>query len=215
PLDSSSPSLKSDEKKRGYVRKKEADNLIKDPIIKRIKKSNVTDKIKQKILFYYSFFKDSNLKKEKKKPYVESVIREKEWITQEKGQCFKACQAILISSGFLNPATGRRIYTAKESEDHKTISLTKDAKAGVDAINKSIKNNTPIIVGVHHTLNYGINSGSGYTTDHFVVIVGMGVDKSGKVYYRFFEVGTQWKTKGVSKENKLYLHDDYSLRGSP
>lgn len=66
------------------------------------------------------------------------------------------------------------------------------------------------------------HKGKGYnndlTTDHFVVIVGMGYDDKGKLYYLFYDVGTnsinekQYKA-GSNDYNRLYLQNDYSLRG--
>ncbi len=74
----------------------------------------------------------------------------------------------------------------------------------------------PVMVGVSHTVNFFltpkdkmgkitsyqyINNG---TVEHFIALVGTGVDKDGK-YYRFFDVGTQWKNTGTHKSNRLYL----------
>lgn len=71
----------------------------------------------------------------------------------------------------------------------------------------------PVMAGVSHTLNllfynknkkeyYRINDG---TIDHFVAIVGTGVDGRGN-YYRFFDVGTvdANREKGISPLNRLY-----------
>lgn len=34
------------------------------------------------------------------------------------------------------------------------------------------------------------------------------------LFYRFYDVGTRYKNKGISDENKLYLKADNSLRGT-
>ncbi|MFL0120118.1 hypothetical protein, partial [Tenacibaculum maritimum] len=47
-----------------------------------------------------------------------------------------------------------------------------------------------------------------------VVIVGRGCEDN-KTYYRFYEVGTSWLHYGQHASNKLFLGDDYSLKGSP
>ena len=74
----------------------------------------------------------------------------------------------------------------------------------------------PVMVGVSHTVNYLFskkNKKTGLTTyheindgtiDHFVAIVGVGVDKNGK-YYRFFDVGTIQEDRGTAASNRFYL----------
>ena len=48
---------------------------------------------------------------------------------------------------------------------------------------------------------------------NFAVIVGIGYDTKG-LFYRFYEVGTSYKDKGVSDENKLYIENGM-LQGKP
>lgn len=48
---------------------------------------------------------------------------------------------------------------------------------------------------------------------NFAVIVGIGYDTKG-LFYRFYEVGTSYKDKGVSGENKLYIENGM-LQGKP
>jgi RHS repeat-associated protein len=145
---------------------------------------------------------------------TENVIGTEHWKTQKPRNCLAACRAILKSAGISNPATGERIYTARETSNHTVLSITDDAKRGVSAIDESLSKGEPIIVGVNHSLGLGYNEASGNTTDHFIVIVGSGTDSTGK-FYRFFEVGTKHEAKGTSSLNKLYLGSDYSLKGSP
>ena len=52
------------------------------------------------------------------------------------------------------------------------------------------------------------------TTDHYVVIVGRGCEDD-KIFYSFYEVGTSWAHKGQHSTNKLFLGDDFSLKGIP
>jgi hypothetical protein len=49
-----------------------------------------------------------------------------------------------------------------------------------------------------------ITSTRGATTDHYVVIVGMGNDSKGK-YFQFYDSSTNWPTLGTNKANKLYF----------
>ena len=59
----------------------------------------------------------------------------------------------------------------------------------------------PVMIGVHFI--FGTTYNHDHTTEHFVVIVGTGVE-NGVKYYRFFDVGTQHSDKGTSPKNKLY-----------
>lgn len=71
----------------------------------------------------------------------------------------------------------------------------------------------PVQVGVDHALNYKGGTLNEDTTDHFIVIVGKSCD-NGKVYYRFYDVGTSHENKGSSENNRLYLNTtSYSLTG--
>src|SRR5262245_18569613 len=90
--------------------------------------------------------------------------------------------------------------------------MTRQAtKQGVDAIDKGLSNGRPVIVGV----NWGGGTGGNRNTatQHFVTIVDSGTDQKGK-FYRFYDPGTQWQSKGTSPENRLYLNSDYSLSGT-
>lgn len=130
--------------------------------------------------------------------------------------CKKTCDDILNKAGLAS--TSKRgedkFQTALESKNHKSIVIDIDiAKQAVEYINEQLKNGQPVQVGVDHALNYkggGINEG---TTDHFVIIIGKGCD-NGKTYFRFYDVATRNNDKGASKNNKLFLGNDYSLKGT-
>lgn len=66
----------------------------------------------------------------------------------------------------------------------------------------ALENNIPVIVGID--LKSGTaNSQTDNTTDHFVVIVGMGSDANGN-YFRFFDNASGLSSKGANPANKLY-----------
>ena len=68
-------------------------------------------------------------------------------------------------------------------------------------------------VGVDHDLNYKGGKLNEGTTDHFIVLIGKSCD-NGKVFYRFYDVGTGHENKGASESNRLYLDSsNYSLKG--
>lgn len=87
------------------------------------------------------------------------------------------------------------------------------AKKSVAYLDTQLEKGNPILVGVDHTYKYKGGFNNDLTTDHFIVIIGRKSDNEGD-YYLFYEVGTSYKNKGINDNNKLYLQDDYSLKGS-
>lgn len=69
------------------------------------------------------------------------------------------------------------------------------------SIDRQLVLRNPVIVGVHHTFNYGFNEG---TTDHFLLIIEKNYDSLG-LYYRFYDVGSRF---GTDKELKLRQVDN-------
>jgi len=135
-----------------------------------------------------------------------NVLSDDAWMTQAPNwkNCFGTCCKIVGGC----PPKSSTIYTAKESNN--SLQILPDAKYGVEIINSYLKSGKPIIVGVNHTLGNTYNEG---TTDHFIVIMGSGQD-NGKTYYRFFDVGTTFQSKGTSPLNRLYLGNNNSLIGT-
>ncbi len=124
--------------------------------------------------------------------------------------CWKTSRKLLLNAG-LGTDSGKNmspIITALENKDHTSIALTTDAQSGVSYIDVQLEKGNPVLVGLNHTLSYGIND---KTTDHFVVIVGRACENN-KTYYRFYEVGTSWAHLGQHSNNKFFLGDDFSLR---
>ena len=59
----------------------------------------------------------------------------------------------------------------------------------------------PVMIGVSFAL--GVTYNKDKTTEHFVVLVGTGIE-NGRKYYRFFDVGTEHVKKGTNPKFKLY-----------
>jgi len=119
--------------------------------------------------------------------------------------------------------TGAWFHNIPVRKGYDILATAKSAE-GLDKLEKYMVAHKPVMVGVSHTENFYfkstnkktkittysmINDG---TIDHFVAIVGVGIDKKGK-YYRFFDVGTADIVRGTSKLNRLYLQSDGSYRG--
>ncbi len=80
----------------------------------------------------------------------------------------------------------------------------------INCINRHLDNNRPIIVGVNHTTGRHplINEGA---TDHFILIVGRGYDKSRKRnYYTYYDMATSYRQIGTNIEKNILLYDPYN-----
>ncbi|MCF8715338.1 glycoside hydrolase family 104 protein [Joostella atrarenae] len=147
---------------------------------------------------------------------------ESKWVSQfdierPKLACWRAFNKILMNYG-LKEGSGyptNLIQTVLEQNDTLVV---KKAKEGLDYLDEQINKKFPVLVGVNHTLrkdktrNKNINEG---TTDHFIVIVGRGCEE-GRIFYRYFEVGTypiNKNVKGINANNKLYLQLDNKITG--
>lgn len=79
---------------------------------------------------------------------------------------------------------------------------------GLSYLKYALTNNIPVIVGIHdapgHTKNLDL------TTDHFIVIVGMGNDSNGK-YFTFYDNASGNSSLGANSDNKLYYYSDTGL----
>ena len=132
---------------------------------------------------------------------------------KQKTACCHASNVILTNAGLKTTSYATpKFQTAKEN-DVQLIIDTAQSQLGINYLNEELEKGHPILVGVDHTYKYkgGINDDK--TTDHFVVIVGRGCEED-KAFYYFYEVGTGDKSKGESDNNKLYIQDDYSLKGT-
>lgn len=92
-----------------------------------------------------------------------------------------------------------------------TSGVQKDQfKKGVEYLKKTITKNIPIMVGVDDDKKLDNDD---MTTEHFVVIVGMGTDAVGN-YFLFYDNAVSSSTIGTSADNKLYCKcNDFKLEG--
>ena len=87
------------------------------------------------------------------------------------------------------------------------VSVT-EAKKAAGYIKGALMANIPVIVAVDHSPGHPGNPDG--KADHFVVIVGMGIDQYGK-FFRFFDNGTSNTWNGTSILNKLYFDSSTGL----
>lgn len=147
-----------------------------------------------------------------KLPKITGVLPNTAWRTQAPNwtECFTTCKNILKNNGIQNPAPKNlAIQMTTENNTRNGLNVAATANQGLTAINGSLDQKEPIIVGVNHTFGNNYNEG---TTDHFIVIVGRGYQE-GRLYYRFFDVGTTRANAGTHQQNRLYLTNNNTLVG--
>ena len=136
--------------------------------------------------------------------------------TNQDKACWKACQVVLsnynVKGGYL--IDGNALYQIG-IENNNSLEINIDnAKLAIKYLDKQLELGKPIIVGVDHTYKYKGGFNNDKSTDHFVVIIGRGSDKKG-AFYRFYEVGTSYESKGTHDDNKLYVKMNNVLKGKP
>jgi hypothetical protein len=91
-----------------------------------------------------------------------------------------------------------QVYTAVGGADSVKV---KDAIGYLmSALNRGI----PVIVGIDDQLGSS-NPQTDGTTDHFIVIVGMGTDSTGN-YFTFYDNASGYSSQGANPDNKLYFN---------
>ena len=134
--------------------------------------------------------------------------------------CKKRCDIIIAklnieSEGAIGEClfSGRKAFYQLALENENNTALIFDennVSAGIEYLNLSLDKGLPVVVGVNHTFfkdktrNKKINE---LTTDHFVVIVGRGCN-NGRIYYNFWDVGTQ---HGKVNDYKFYFDENNHL----
>lgn len=117
--------------------------------------------------------------------------------------------------------------TNKQNQDEYMQVDTQAFQDGLAYLDSELESGYPVLVGVDYEFDRKIKLKNGtidypnrtdFTTDHYIVIVGRKYDDKGDLYYLFYDVGTnsinekQYKA-GSNDYNRLYLQNDYSLRG--
>ena len=125
--------------------------------------------------------------------------------------CQHRCKEMLARAGV--EMSNDRIYKVSNN-DGLAGNVLSTARDGINAINKSLENGKPIIVGV----DYKIETYNDGLEDHFIVIVGRTVssDSSGNkiVEYHYFDPQTGDPDHGTSNNNMLTLTTDGRLTGT-
>lgn len=158
---------------------------------------------------------------------VSPIIKKEDFIgwgnpTVKNLNCYDYCVKQLNNAGFKLKSPGWSIkhiisgsiyqtYLASNVGQMKKGFQEKQFIAGVSYIKRALLARIPVMVGVEHSSG---SSSSDKVTDHYVVIVGMGIDKKGK-YFSFYDNSTKYNEIGASAENKIYCNcEEFSLIGT-
>lgn len=119
----------------------------------------------------------------------------------------------LVSPGWSTKNIGAgiyQIYLASDVGKMKSGYQQTQFEAGVRYLKSAMLSKIPVMVGVE--LYAGSSSGD-KVTDHYVTIVGMGSDDTGK-YFSYYDNATGWEAIGASDKNRLYCNcENFSLIG--
>jgi hypothetical protein len=128
--------------------------------------------------------------------------------------CFRRCKDMLNFVGY-EPVdkTSKEVVqmTKYKSETQQVLEIQPNIQKGIEIIDKHLERGVPITVGVDHSLDHTGNYDK--TTDHWILIVGRKADEKG-IYYRYFDPQTEFEKIGTNLDNKLYLQEDSTLKGT-
>ncbi len=103
-----------------------------------------------------------------------------------------------VISNYYDSGQTFQIYTSNNGVNSSELSK------GVSYLKYALTNDIPVIVGVDFKLD-SPNPGTDNTTDHFVVIVGMGSDAKG-MYLIFYDNAVSDPNEGANVNNRLYYN---------
>ena len=171
--------------------------------------------------------------------WISQFDTRKEGMGEKAGRaaCYDTCKKILVNSGLsgnsASPTTrfqianeNKKLSQSKNQSEYLVIDM-QTAKDGIAYLDSELESGYPVLVGVDYEFDRKIKLKNGtidypnrtdFTTDHYIVIVGRKYDDKGDLYYLFYDVGTNTINEktykaGSNDYNRLYLQNDYSLRG--
>ncbi len=97
-----------------------------------------------------------------------------------------------------------QVYKSSSGVNHTAVKET------ITYLISSLQNGNPVIVGVDDQAG-SPNCATDCTTDHFIVIVGMGTDVNGAKYFTFFDNASGDVSQGANPLNKLYYNSSTGI----
>ncbi len=144
---------------------------------------------------------------------IDQVIDDNQYVGYgETHDCMKACkkqlakQDLSISSSYSTNA----VQMYKSGKQGNKVDLDQ----AYHIINEELEAGNQLIVGLTYTDVQEANKATDNTTDHFVTLVGRGMDDKG-MYFEFFENATGQQSTGTdTKTNRFYIQSDGTLQGT-
>jgi RHS repeat-associated protein len=134
---------------------------------------------------------------------IPSVIKESDFVGWQSGSnCFNLGQQQMGKANTVATDVVYQLYTENKGANKQ------DVPKAIEYIQNTLEQGNPVFIGVENQKGHPGNNDK--TTDHFIVIVGMGNDKKGN-YFQFYDNATKSKSSGTSSENKLYFNEDEGL----
>lgn len=142
-------------------------------------------------------------------PHVSPIIPKSQFVpygslSPPNDECFDYCKEQIRLAGYKlsNYYTNQTIQIYTESGGVNSSNFDD----GISYLVYAITNSIPVVVGVDKESG-SPNVNTDNTTDHFIVIVGMGSDAGGN-YFTFYDNSTSSVARGASSLNRLYV--DYT-----
>ena len=146
-------------------------------------------------------------------PTIQNIILISDFVGWNRGihpnwQCMDYAKAQIAKKGYSISdyfATGQtiQIYTAANGIDKNA------AKNAAGYLISALQRGIPVIVGVDEQAG-SPNPNTDNTTDHFIVIIGMGTDANG-IYFTFYDNASGDPSQGANTNNKLYYNPSTGL----
>jgi len=102
-------------------------------------------------------------------------------------------------SGYLKGTQTFQTYTEANGVD------LAETKKAISYLISSLQKKIPVLIGVDNRPGTPSLKNEDKSTDHFVVIVAMGIDEKGK-YFQFMDSSTMITATGASYSNRLYYN---------
>lgn len=139
-------------------------------------------------------------------PYIANVIAPDDFVkyNDNPSACLRLCKQQIAKLGLQDLGSDNifKIWSEQDYSSGGVINITQ-TKAAINYIVSKLRVGHAIIVGVDNKSG-SINADQ--TSDHFVTIVGCGV-QDGKPYFQFYDPATTAQSSGTHNNNRLYYQN--------
>ncbi len=149
-----------------------------------------------------------DMSQQKKWETITAVIPSNKFVKYngDPSACLKLAKSMIEQMGY----TISNYYAEDSYGEKQTINLydgkvnNGEVMRGINYLHHALTKGIPVVVGVDYASG-SPNPDTDNTTDHFIVIVGMGNDLDGN-YFQYYDPSTSVTTTGTSTQNRLYFN---------